>query len=143
MKHKITSIRTLAEHLIANETANATAAASALPAEPVCSKLQPHLATLMGTTGFRALLTRALVRATTKFPMLRIMRVTVTGGLELVPAAAHQGKADDIKSSVALVSELLSLLCAFIGVNLTLQLIREVWPELPIDESNFEPGESE
>ncbi len=144
MKQKISSVRKLAEHLIACEAGTINAGERSLPAEPVCNKLRPHLATLMGTTGFRALLARALARASVKVVALSAMHVTTTGGLERLSAPEGQGTLDPGKEgSVVLIVELLSLLRAFIGINLTLQLVRDLWPELSINQLNFEPGDSE
>jgi hypothetical protein len=142
MKQKISSMRKLAEHLIALEAGSADAVGRVLPAEPVCDRLRPHLATLMGTTGFRTLLARALALATPKVAALRAMHVTPQGTLERLAAPAVQGKfAPDPEGSVVLVAELLGLLQTFIGLNLTLQLIRDIWPELSVSEANFEPGD--
>ena len=113
-------------------------------AEPICNKFCPHLATLMGVTGSLALLTRALARAADKVPALHIVQVSPRGALECpAPSPAQSEAIRDIESSVTLITELLSLLCAFIGINLTLQLIRDIWPELTVYESNFELGDEE
>jgi hypothetical protein len=143
MKQKISSMRNLAEHLIACEAGFANAGGLMLPAEPVCDKLRPHLATLMGVTGFRALLTRALARATLKVAALRVMKVTPAGALECLPSTSQASLAQSGDGSATLIAELLMLLCAFIGMSLTLQLVREIWPQLSVNESNFEPGDSE
>jgi hypothetical protein len=38
---------------------------------------------------------------------------------------------------VVLLAQLLGLLVAFIGENLTLRLMREVWPKVPLNELDF------
>ena len=52
---------------------------SPLAAFPVTEKLRPHLATLMGTLGFRALLTRSLALAGAEVPWLRTLKPQVDG----------------------------------------------------------------
>ena len=42
-----------------------------------------------------------------------------------------------VESGVLLAAQLLGLLVAFIGENLTLRLVREVWPKLPLENWNF------
>jgi hypothetical protein len=91
----------------------------------------------MGTSGFKAVMTRALARASNKKPALRGIKVNVAGDLEPV-LDSPSGKIKHTEDcDVVLITELLSLLLSFIGTNLTLQLIREVWPQLAIYESNF------
>src|SRR5687768_14284405 len=100
MKQKISSMRQLAEHLIAFEASAADVALS-LRAEPVCDKLRPRLAMLMGTTGCRALLTRALARAAVKAPALRVMKVSPAGVLECLSSTSQAGPAHNDDGSVA------------------------------------------
>jgi len=40
-----------------------------------------------------------------------------------------------------LVSQLLSLLVAFIGANITLRMVREVWPKLSLNDLEFSKGD--
>jgi hypothetical protein len=139
MKHKSVSLRRLAYLILSSETAVSNGR-STLIAFSVCRKMRPALETLMGTTGFLALLTRALARGSTKAPALRNMKINLAGDLEPLPESMPISKAMEAESNVVLITELLSLLLAFIGTNLTLQVVREIWPELAIYESNFEPG---
>ena len=127
--------------LVSCETVSASSR-SALSAYSVCRKLRPLLETLMGRTGYLALLTRALARATNKVPELRGMKINFAGDLEPLPENIPISRpVHNEESNVVLITELLSLLLSFIGTSLTLQLVREIWPQLPIYESNFEPGE--
>ena len=41
---------------------------------------------------------------------------------------------------VVLLAQLLGLMVAFIGENLTLRLVREVWPKAPLDDLDFGNG---
>ena len=59
-------------------------------------------------------------------------------------ASATPGEpVQSMEGSVMLISEFLGLLRAFVGTKLTLQLVRDIWPELPVHESDFDPGDSE
>ena len=42
---------------------------------------------------------------------------------------------------VVLLAQLLGLLVAFIGANLTLRLVREIWPKVPLNDLNFGNGD--
>jgi hypothetical protein len=132
-------MRDFAERLIACENGNQDCSAIATPAAfPVCEKLRPHLANLMGNTGFRALLARALARTEAELPLLRAMQVKEDGTLAAsdkpeVPAAPEEFA----RGSVVLVAQLLSLLEAFIGEKLTLQIVADVWPRLVLNDLNL------
>jgi hypothetical protein len=143
MKQKTSPMHKLAERLIDIEAGSASVNESTLSAESVCNKLRPHLVTLMGSTGFHALLTRALARATIKVPALRVMHVSPAGAVECLTPVSQDKFAQSSEGSIMLLAELLNLLCAFIGLNLTLQLIQDLWPELPVNKVNFEQRGSE
>jgi hypothetical protein len=75
-------MRDLAARLIAIETRAKNAAESNSPAPfSVCERLRPHLATLMGKDGFRALLSRALAVARAEMPWLEAVQVKADGSL--------------------------------------------------------------
>ena len=99
---------------------------------PVPEKLRPHLATLMGTFGFRSLLSRALALASAEVSWLGTVEVNADGSLpRWEELAAKIAPADIIEGRVVLLTQLLGLLVAFIGANLTLHLVHEAWPNLP------------
>ena len=105
----------------------------------VGEKLRPHLASLMGSVGFRALLSRALVLANTEIIWLRAVQVKADGSLEgLEELHANLDPQEFFEGTVVLVAQLLGLLVAFIGENLTLRMVREVWPKLALNDLNFE-----
>lgn len=104
----------------------------------VCEKLSPQLATLMGRTGSRALLSRALALSTKDVSWLRAVLLTETGILEVSEGELKNAGAKEVADgSSVLVAELLGLLVAFIGNNLTLGLIRDIWPDLSLGDSDF------
>jgi len=47
----------------------------------------------------------------------------------------------NFEGRVVLLAQLLGLLVAFIGEDLTLRLVREVWPKLSINDVNFGKGD--
>jgi hypothetical protein len=135
-------LRKFAKQLIAFEAKGAKSAGATDPAAfAVSDKLRPHLATLMGNAGFRALLARALALAKIEIPWLRAVQVKPDGtcaGLEtlhaqLIPEEFREGR-------VVLVAQLLGLLIAFIGESLTLGLVREVWPTIPLNDLELSNG---
>ena len=102
-------------------------------------KLRPQLATLMGDDGFRALLARALALACVEVPWLRAAQVTADGSLEgLVELQTQLGPDEFLEGGVVLLAQLLGLLVAFIGENLTVRLAREVWPKVPLNGLDLE-----
>jgi hypothetical protein len=116
--------RNIAERLIDYETPKKDAAAHTATAH-VTDILRPHLATLIGRGGVRALLVRALKLADVEVSWLRAIEVNVDGHLEglaapyarLMPAEFREGR-------FVLLAQLLGLLVAFIGPALTGHLLR-------------------
>jgi len=107
----------------------------------VCGKLRPPLATLMGNGGFRALLSRALALASADIPWLRAAHVGADGALAGMAEIRGQLSAEaSFEGSVELVAQLLRLLVAFIGENLALRLVREVWPSATLHERELLKG---
>jgi hypothetical protein len=97
---------------------------------PVTEKLRPHLANLMGIGGFRALLSRALVLAAAEVSWLSTLHVKADGTLEgLEEAHLRLNPTECLEGRVVLLAQLLGLLEAFIGPNLTSRLVGEIWPE--------------
>lgn len=108
----------------------------------VCEKLRTHLLELTGKAGFRALVVRALALATREAPSLRAVRVNPDGSLRMpadIDSRADAARIGD--GGVVLIAKLLGLLIAFVGQNLTLRIVSEVWPKLPI--RNFDIAEDQ
>lgn len=135
MSRATPQMREFAAHLIAYETrVNKSSGATTPAASPVCEKLRPHLATMIGNTGVRALLSRALAQAGAEVPSLQALQIKVDGSLEHSGELEVQDDPEALaKGSVVLVAQLLGLLIAFIGETLTLRLVREVWPKLSVN----------
>ena len=132
-------MRSIAKRLMASETPGNTSAEADHPAAfRATDKLRPHLSTLMGRTGFQALLARALVLAAAEAPWLTAVEVVADGELEgLTVVHAKLDAAEFSEGEVVLLSQLLGLLAAFIGPALTLRLIIQIWPQLSFDDVDF------
>lgn len=133
-------MRSLATRLIASEPrGNKSADTHGIGAFPASQKLRPHLATLVGDAGFRALLSRSLALAGAEVKWLRAMHVKADGSLESQDQLhAHVEPEEILQGQVALLAELLGLLVDFVGEVLTLRIVGEVWPEIPL--GNLESG---
>ena len=136
-------MRDLAERLIAYEAKGEPSPQRPGSSRfPVCDRLGPHLMTLMGTAGFRALLSRALALACEQATWLRAVHVKSDGSMEGVDELHAQLDPDEfMEGRRVLVAQLLGLLVAFIGENLTLRLVREIWPEISLNNLNFIRGD--
>ena len=136
-------MRDFAERLIAHET-DRNKSSENVPADfSVFEKLRPHLATLMGNGGFRALLSRSLALGSDEVSWLSGVHVKADGSLEGLEELYGQVEANEfLEGRVVLLTQLLGLLVAFIGENLTLRLVREIWPKLPIGDLNSELNSS-
>jgi hypothetical protein len=143
MSRATPQVRDLAARLLAYETKENKSSEPGRPAAfHVCDRLRPHLATLMGQGGFRAVLTRALAVASTEVAWLAAVQVKADGSLEGWDKPEAQVKPKELtESGVLLVAQLLGLLVAFIGDNLTLRMVRDVWPKVSLEDLNFTKGD--
>jgi len=133
-------MRHFAKRLIVYETMENKSSATKPPAAfHVCEKLHAHMATFMGNAGFRALLARALVLATTEVPWLSAVQVKADGALEGLEELHTQLNPDELfEGGMVVLAQLLGLLVAFIGERLTFRLVSEVWPKFSLDEMESE-----
>lgn len=107
-----------------------------------CEKLRVHLATSLGAVGFHTLLARALALATTEVPWLRPVRIKADGPLEGLEDLQLKLDPDEfMEGGVVLIAQLLGLLVTFIGGNLTMRLVREIWPKVPLNDLDLELGD--
>ena len=108
---------------------------------PVCEKLRLHLATFMGKTGFHTLLARSLALSIEEVPWLCAVRARADDSLEGLEALQSQLSPEEFsEGEVVVLAQLLGLLMAFIGETLTLRLVRELWPDIPLNDWNSEEG---
>jgi len=134
MNRATPQMRSMATGLIAYESTHSNLSQTKSPLGfHVCETLRPQLATLMGNGGFRALVSRALTLANEEVPWLNSVHVKLDGSLEGLDNLKKKISAENIaEGRVVLLAQLLGLLVAFIGENLTLQLVHDVWPKAPI-----------
>ncbi len=139
MSRATPQMRNFAKRLMAYEALGNTSSETKNPAGfHVCEKLRLHMATFMGNTGFRTLLSRSLALSAEEVPWLRKVRVTEDVPLEgLEELQAQLDRDEFFQGGVVLLAQLLGLLVAFIGANLTLRLVREVWPKVPLNNLDF------
>jgi hypothetical protein len=126
----------LARWLVTTEMGAAKGALSgSAAAGRVFDKLSQRLAQLITPVGSEALLMRAVHLSSAEFPFLdRVQATPATASLidrlretaaTVEPVQAHEG-------FVLVLGTLVALLDSFIGRELTLRLLRDVWPELPV-----------
>ncbi len=128
-------MRELAECLIHYEAKKSPSASRAASAFHVCEKLRPHLSTLMGRAGFRALVSRALVLAATEAPGLHALQVGEDGALAGYEAFGSPAEAQKVtEGTLVLLAQILGLLDAFIGQDLTQRMLRDVWPKISLSD---------
>jgi hypothetical protein len=104
-------------------------------AEQVCQKLSRRLSRLVSPAGSQAILARALHLARAEFAFLDGVRAGTAPEACLRGLDAHvlDVNASEVrKGLLAVLGLVLDLLVAFIGEDLTLRLVREVWPDLPL-----------
>ena len=120
------SVREMADQLIAFESASQSVMdADANATCRVCEKLRRPLITLAGTAGFSSLLQRALSLARREAPVLDDVSVEPDGSLKGLDGPAAL-------ATPILVAHLLSLLVTFIGLTLTMRLLHDIWPNMPL-----------
>jgi hypothetical protein len=97
----------------------------------------------MGNAGFRALLSRALAVADAEVAWLRAVQVKPDGSLQGLDELETQVSREQMATGcVILIAQLLGLLGAFIGENLTFQIVSEVWPNLSLEDFDLDEGVS-
>jgi len=101
-------------------------------------KLRGPLGKLVGISGFRALLSRALALGGEEAPVLRALHIRADGSLEDLEADLDPRKLAE--GEVVLIAHIAGLLVTFIGPALTLQLLRDIWPKIP--DPNFGAGQT-
>ena len=143
MGRATTRMRAFAGRLIAEETKGNKSAGMRQPAAlHVVEKLRPHLATLMGSTGFHGLVSRALTLANGESRWLSKMQIREDGTLEGAGGVSAPADLREMaEGSLVLVAQLLGLLVTFIGPALTLKILGEMWPKLSLNDLDFEKGD--
>lgn len=94
----------------------------------VSEKLRLPLSALVGVAGFQSIMARALTLAKEEIPWLDTARVDAEGvlALDLDPQLDTNRAA---QGGVIVIAHLLGLLVDFVGKELTLTLVHEIWPD--------------
>jgi len=119
----------MAESLLVHEGTTGNAVDDTSAAARLSEKLRRRLAASFGSSGFRALLGRALILAQAETPGLGAVEVDASGvltGLDELKRRSTEGAST--KSEVVLFAHLLGLLVTFIGEDLMQRLVRDVLP---------------
>lgn len=140
MSRATPTMREFAERLIAYEAKGKKPLdARSLAGFDICEKLRPQLATLMGKGGFNALLSRALALSSAEVPRLSAVQLQEDGSLAGTAEPDAPAERQELANgSVLVLAHLLTLLEAFIGENLTLRILDNVWPKLTLSALFFE-----
>jgi DNA-binding GntR family transcriptional regulator len=100
----------------------------------VREKLRILLTRFAGSDGFTALLRRALALARADVSSLETVTLKPDGSLEGLENLVDDATNGGAQAAIALIVHLLELLETFIGKRLTLQLVREAWPDESLDD---------
>jgi hypothetical protein len=134
MRQATPAVQQLARRLLTYEAgASPGMEGPAVAAEQACETLRLHLSKLVGQAGFHALMLRALTLTKAEFSWLEGVQADTEGSLKgLQEAAGRRDAAEATEGSAAVLAHLLGLLVRLIGEALTLRLVRDAWPELPL-----------
>ena len=141
MRRVSPKILEFANRLIDLEAAKDSSEPHNLVASRICEKLRPQLATLLGNVGFRSLLSRALSLAQKENAAIRDLHINGNGALHAPAEIASRDPSELSNGNVFLIAQLLELLVSFIGEHLTLHMVSEIWPTLPIDDPSKGNGD--
>lgn len=109
----------------------------------VYEKLRRSLVELAGAAGFQSLAFRALMLARSEVPSLCAVEVAADGSLNGMGAMESPAGVENDRiheGGVVLISRLLGLLLIFLGEALTMNLVRNSWPDAALDDCNSENG---
>ena len=124
------AIRELARRLIALEApGDARRVEGRSEVALVCEKLRMPLARFAGVAGYRSLITRARAIAKAEDHSHDPVQVGSDGSLEGFDEVGQR----DAGAGVAVLVHLLTLLVTFIGESSTLALVRDAWPDAPLE----------
>lgn len=151
------SAQELACQIVGHETRDCrTPETIATAIEGVFARLEELMATLIGPTGFRAVVDRAVHMTNSTWPWIETTRIDTTAQLVITGSAPAQASAAEgiarvqakvtisglttiIQSeggatvtagAATLLGNILQLLCTFIGDELTLRIVDRAWPYL-------------
>jgi hypothetical protein len=132
MRQATPQLRELSRRLFAGGAKKSRSPAALAEAlEEFCRHLHGRLDPLIGAGGFRALLARALYLAKKEFPWLDAVEVEEHPACDLKglrEALEGRGAAPVGEAFALVLANVIWLLVTFIGEDIALGLVREVWP---------------
>lgn len=135
-------LRKLSRRLLEHQAANLShPQALSDTAGSVCQKLQEKLVTLIGTDGCRVLIARAWVLTRREFPDLNSIETKESCHLQGSMRGLDPDQA--MEAQVVMLANLLWLLMIFIGEDLSMHLMYELWPDLSPGELDSSAEEAE
>ena len=111
--------------------------------ERVCRALHDQLAPLISSSGYQTLFARALTLAARDFPFLAPVSISSNGDCAVSGLAGVTETRDPSEIAdafTAVLAHFMWLLVIFIGENLGLGKVREIWPDVPLDSVNPSSG---
>ena len=110
--------------------------------ERACRAMHDRLAPLISSSGFHTLLARALRLAARDSPFLASVSISTSGDCALSGLGSTETRdpAEVADGLTAALAHFMWLLVIFIGENLGLRKVREIWPEVPLDGVNPSTG---
>jgi hypothetical protein len=120
--------------------------ALAAAAERVCRKLAGRLARLITLVGYQALVARALHLASAHFPFLAGVAAESRSDTYLTGLPEHVQGVDPAEVGdglTAVLAHIVGLLTTFIGDDLTVHLLADVWPDIPLGRAAGDRWEAE
>jgi len=141
-KNRVTpKFKKFARQLLKDEAAAGKYIGNSPAAFRTCEKLRLPLSKMMGSAGFRLLMSRALALAVVEVSWLREVQIKADGSLEGLQELEEKLSHDEIeRGETVLVGRFLELLATFIGAALMSELIQDVWPDGDFDDLNFGKG---
>ncbi len=102
--------------------------------EQGCRALHSRLAPLVGATGFDAIIRQAVRLATGDFPFLSAVEPPITNcAVDGFRQSAEGREPKEVGDALtAILANFIWLLVIFIGENIALRKVHEVWPDVPL-----------
>jgi hypothetical protein len=111
-----------------------------------CDALNRQLSPLISSSGFQTLLARAIRLAARDFPFLARMNVRMNS--ECTVAGLPSGRdarqpQETAEAFAAVLAHFMWLVVIFIGEDLGLRKVREIWPAVPLNNADSSSGADE
>jgi hypothetical protein len=93
-------------------------------------KLRIHLARRLGSDGYHALISRAVSLTTSKWPWVGLISIKKDGALAgFVQGTELESPASVLSGSVEVATCIIGLLDTFVGRELSVRLLSDLWPK--------------